>query len=171
MREQPIPPPDAFACRLVSLAPAATFALGERAASLLHGGESLLLWGLLGAGKTLFVQGLCRGLGVADEVVSPTFNLACRYAGRLVVHHLDFYRLDQGADLADVGVDGVLEEVDAGGAVLVAEWPLPVVPLVPRRVELLATPGPGAQERIWHARGYPSLPAPWRALFAEGARC
>lgn len=171
MREQPIPPRDGFSCRARATSPAATFALGERAAGLLAGGETLLLWGPLGAGKTLFAQGLCRGLGVTDEVVSPTFNLACRYAGRLVVHHLDFYRLEPDADLADVGVDGILEEVDGGGAVLVVEWPLPLLPHLRARLEFLALPGDDAQERVWHARGVPDLPPAWRALFAQEGTC
>ncbi len=171
MREQPLPSPDEFACCLRCDSPHATSALGERAATILRGGETVLLWGPLGAGKTLFAKGLCRGLGVTDEIVSPTFTLACRYEGRLVVHHLDFFRLDSEADLAEVGIDGVIEEVEGGNAVMVVEWPLLLLPLLPRRVELLAMPGPGEQERLWRARGQPALPEPWRRLFAGGVPC
>lgn len=171
MLSQLIPDAAGFPGRRLAPSPAATAALGERAASLLRGGEILLLWGPLGAGKTVFVKGLCRGLGVAEEVVSPTFNLACRYAGRLTVHHLDFYRVAAGANLADIGVEGILEEIDAGEAVLLAEWPSPLLPVVPRRLELLALPGPRAEDRLWHLRGVPELPADWRDLFAEEGTC
>lgn len=171
MREQPIPDAAGFPLRRLAASPAATAALGAAAAGLLRGGEAVLLWGPLGAGKTLFVQGLCGALGVREEVVSPTFTLANRYAGRLVVHHLDCYRLDPGADLADVGVDGVLEELAEGGAVLLAEWPLPLLPLLAHRLELLALPGEGAEDRWWHLRGLPAPDGRWRALFAGEGPC
>ena len=168
---QPIPDPAGFSALGATASPAQTAGLGARAAGLLRGGEALFLWGPLGAGKTLFTQGLCRGLGVTDEVVSPTYNLACRYRGRLTIHHLDFYRVAPGADLADIGVDGMLEELDAGAAVLVAEWPLPLVPVVARRVELLVVPGAGPDDRLWYARGEPQLPPAWRDLLAAAPPC
>ncbi|MHB8078969.1 MAG: tRNA (adenosine(37)-N6)-threonylcarbamoyltransferase complex ATPase subunit type 1 TsaE [Candidatus Krumholzibacteriia bacterium] len=168
---QPIPDPAGFTALGATASPARTAEFGGRAAGLLRGGDALLLWGPLGAGKTLFTQGLCRGLGVTDEVVSPTYNLACRYAGRLTVHHLDFYRVGPDADLADIGVDGILEELDAGNAVLVAEWPLPLLPLVPRRLELLVLPGAGPDDRRWFARGAPRLPDAWRTLLAAAPPC
>lgn len=168
---QLIPDPAGFAALGVSASPARTAELGGRVAGLLRGGDALLLWGPLGAGKTLFTQGLCRGLGVTDEVVSPTYNLACRYAGRLTVHHLDFYRVGLDADLADIGVDGILEDLEAGQAVLVAEWPLPLLPLLPRRLELLVLPGAGPADRLWFARGAPALPPAWRTLLAAAPSC
>ncbi len=168
MAEHRIPDPAGFGVRLRTTSPDDTRALAARAADLLRGGETLLLHGPLGAGKTCFVQGLCTALGVVDEVTSPTFTLANRYEGRLVVHHLDFYRIGPEADLADIGVDALLDEIDAGEAVLVAEWPQRLAPLVKRRLELLVLPGATPEERIWHLRGVPELPAPWAALASAG---
>lgn len=167
MAEHHIPDPAGFAVRLRTASPDSTRDLAARAASLLRGGETLLLHGPLGAGKTCFVQGLCAALGVMDDVTSPTFTLANRYEGRLVVHHLDFYRLGPEADLADIGVDALLDEVDAGEAILVAEWPQRLAPLVKRRLELLVLPAEAPEARIWHLRGLPELPPQWAALAAD----
>ncbi len=95
--------------------------LGRRLAGLLVGGEVIELCGPLGAGKTQFAKGLARGLGVsADEpVVSPTFVLMRQYQGRLLLCHVDAYRLGGLDELADLG----LEELLAGGdAVVAIEW-------------------------------------------------
>lgn len=83
------------------------------------GGEVVLLTGELGAGKTAFVRGLARGLGVDPaEVASPTFVLLTAYPGRLRLHHADLYRLDApGAD-RDLG----LEELPGRKGVLAVEW-------------------------------------------------
>ncbi len=163
----------AFPARRAVDSPGQTLRLARRAADLLAGGEVLLLWGPLGAGKTLFIQGLCQGLGIPEEVTSPTFTLAARYEGRLVLHHLDFYRLRTAAELTDVGVEAVLDEVEGGGAVAAVEWPRLLLPLVPRRLELLMLPGDGAEQRLWGLRGAPALPPAWRRWLEEqgGAVC
>lgn len=173
MAEHLLPDPVGFPVRLRTASPDQTRSFAARAADLLRGGEALLLHGPLGAGKTCFVQALCVALGVTDEVTSPTFTLANRYEGRLVVHHLDFYRLGPEADLADVGVETVLDEVEGGEAVLVAEWPERLAPLLKSRLEFLVLPGAAPEDRLWHLRGIPALPDPWTVLAAGfgGARC
>jgi tRNA threonylcarbamoyladenosine biosynthesis protein TsaE len=101
---------------------AETFALGERVGLRLAGGETLLLDGPLGAGKTVFVKGVAAGLGIdVDEVNSPSFTLVNRYdGGRLTIYHLDLYRLPQGAAAAHaVDLDELLAEESA---VIVVEW-------------------------------------------------
>jgi len=172
MAEHIIPAAREFTLQRVTTSPAATAGLGAQAAQILQGGESLLVYGTLGAGKTCFIQGLCRGLAVREEVVSPTFNLANRYRGRLVVHHLDFYRLGPEDDLSDIGLEEILDEVAERTAVLVAEWPERLARLLPERLEWLAEPGRRATERLWHLRGIPHLAPVWKDLFGrEGGAC
>ncbi|MBM4129485.1 tRNA (adenosine(37)-N6)-threonylcarbamoyltransferase complex ATPase subunit type 1 TsaE [bacterium] len=167
-----LPAAAGFPAGATAAEPADTAALGAGAAALLRGGEVLLLHGGLGAGKTCFVQGLCAALGVTVEVVSPTFTLVNTYDGRLRVHHLDFYRLDAGADLDDIGLPDLLDEVAEGAAVLAAEWPGPLLrALGPTPyLEFLAQAGPAGVGREWRLRGRPQPPAPWRALFSPKGR-
>jgi len=166
---QAIPDAAEFPWRHVTRTAAGTRALGSRIARLLRGGETILLHGPLGAGKTCLVQGIATELGVTDEVVSPTFTLVNRYEGELSLCHLDFYRVEADASLADIGVEEILDEIDAGEAVLLVEWPAPLLKgaRLPRRIEMLALPGSAPDERIWHWRGIPDLPAEWRALVPE----
>jgi tRNA threonylcarbamoyladenosine biosynthesis protein TsaE len=148
-----------------------TAQLAEQASRLLRGGEVILLYGKLGAGKTCFTQGLCRGLDVVQGVVSPTFTLVNTYSGRLLVHHLDFYRIEPGADLTDIGIPDILDQVSDGTAVVVVEWPDLLIPELGEdfsRLELLATRGSVDEDRIWHLRGFPAVPGPWTDLFTAG---
>jgi tRNA threonylcarbamoyladenosine biosynthesis protein TsaE len=96
---------------------AQTRQLGRKLARLLRPGDLLCLRGDLGAGKTTFVQGLARGLGVPDPATSPSFTLLHEHRGRLPFLHLDLYRLGP-ADLADVGIDDLLD----GDPVVAVEW-------------------------------------------------
>jgi len=107
---------------LISSSPEETFEAGRRVGERLSGGETLLLSGPLGAGKTVFVKGLAAGLGLDPaEVSSPSFTLVNSYAeGRLALHHIDLYRLAEGASSAHA-VD--LEELLTDErAVVVIEW-------------------------------------------------
>ncbi len=168
--EHPLPDPSAFTSHCTVVSPDETTALGVRAAKLLCGGEIILLWGPLGAGKTLFVQGLCGALGMADgDVVSPTFTLVNTYTGPLTVHHLDLYRLGPDDDLHDLGLDAILEEVDAGGAVLLVEWPDPMLGWLDERLEFFVEPGSGPNARTWHLRGVPEVPETWSSLMKDEA--
>jgi len=133
--------------------PAETLALGRALAERLQGGETILLWGELGAGKTLLVRGIAEGLGCDERVTSPTFNLAHRYHGRLVVHHLDLYRLGPRDDLHDIGIDAVLDETAAGGAVLLVEWPTPLVPWLREPLEMLLQIDEDPDSRLCCLRG------------------
>ncbi|MDQ1422951.1 MAG: tRNA threonylcarbamoyladenosine biosynthesis protein TsaE [Acidimicrobiaceae bacterium] len=87
-------------------------------ATLVRPGDVMLLSGELGTGKTVLTQGLAEGLEVRELVTSPTFTLVHRYEARVPLFHLDVYRLERVGELADLGIDEVL---DAGGVVVV-EW-------------------------------------------------
>jgi tRNA threonylcarbamoyladenosine biosynthesis protein TsaE len=116
-----------------------TRALGSAVGSLLAAGDVVVLSGDLGAGKTTFVQGAARELGVERGVVSPTFTLVKEYQGRLPVHHVDVYRLERVQEVIDLGLEDL---VDPDG-VLFVEWGDVVAALLPEarlEVELWARP-------------------------------
>lgn len=96
-----------------------TLEAGRGLAAELNRGDVVLLLGHLGMGKTVFARGVAAGLGVPEEAVhSPTFTLINRYRGRLLVHHIDLFRIESDADLEELG----LEEVLGGAGVAVVEW-------------------------------------------------
>jgi tRNA threonylcarbamoyladenosine biosynthesis protein TsaE len=90
--------------------PEETLLLAEHLGRLLEPGDVIALIGELGSGKTLFAQGLARGLEVPGSfaVTSPTFTLVNEYPGRLTFYHLDLYRIDGPARCVDLGLDELL---------------------------------------------------------------
>ena len=98
--------------------PEEMLALGKRFGMIVPPGAAVSLGGGLGAGKTFFVKGVINGLGVSEEVLSPTFILVEEYKGDLPVFHFDLYRLE---DVADVEQTGLFDAVDGRNVVLV-EW-------------------------------------------------
>jgi tRNA threonylcarbamoyladenosine biosynthesis protein TsaE len=106
-----------------------TRALGAAVASLARPGDLLLLAGDLGAVKTAFAQGFARGLGVTDQVVSPTFTISRQYDGTaLTLNHLDVYRLDHLQEAIDLGLS---ELIDDDSGVTLIEWGDVVIPTLP----------------------------------------
>ncbi len=92
--------------------------LGARIAALVRPGDLIVLDGPLGAGKTVFVQGLAAGLGAAGQVTSPTFVIArVHEGGRLPLVHVDAYRLHGGLEIDDLDLDTDLDQ-----AVVAVEW-------------------------------------------------
>ncbi len=98
-----------------------TFDLGVRLGRELVGGEVILVDGALGAGKTVLVKGLAQALEIdPEDVTSPSFTLVNPHQGRLLLYHMDLYRLDEGATAAHaVDLDEILTDERA---VVVIEW-------------------------------------------------
>ena len=95
-----------------------TFRYGLKAGETARPGDVWCLSGPLGAGKTAFVQGLAKGLGYDGRVTSPTFALQNMYEARLDLHHFDWYRLLNAAEVQELG----WEEWLAKGVVTAVEW-------------------------------------------------
>ena len=128
---------------IVSASPEDTEVAGERLGRTLGPGDVVALTGELGAGKTCFVQGIARGVGVTTRPTSPTFVLVNEYRGRLPVHHVDAYRTNSVTELADLG----LEEMIDGDAVTVIEWAEKAGPLLPKRTIHVHIEGVGDEPR------------------------
>jgi tRNA threonylcarbamoyladenosine biosynthesis protein TsaE len=96
-----------------------TEAVGARLANSLRPGDVVLVRGELGAGKTTLIRGACRALGVTEPILSPTFTIGRRYAGRVPVSHLDLFRLEGIGDEEP----GLLDDYLTADAVAFIEWP------------------------------------------------
>jgi tRNA threonylcarbamoyladenosine biosynthesis protein TsaE len=128
---------------LVSRSPEETQAIGEQLGARLTPGAVVACTGLLGAGKTCFLQGLARGLGVTTDVTSPTFVLINQYRGRLPVYHLDAYRTGSLTELMDFG----LLDLMGGDGVTLLEWADRAEPLLPARTIRVRIDGLGDEPR------------------------
>lgn len=111
-------------CRVVTRGPEETRALGVRLGQVAEAGDVFLLEGEFGAGKTVMVQGLAQGLGVATFVSSPSFVIVNQHQGRLTLYHVDLYRIEQHDPEIEATVADLL---DAGGVVAI-EWPRLLIP-------------------------------------------
>lgn len=105
-------------------------------AKQLNKGDVVALFGGLGAGKTAFVRGLARGLGIDEYINSPTFVILNEYQGRLPLYHFDMYRILDGEALYDIGY---YDYIDADG-ICAIEWSENILNYLPKQyyqVELL----------------------------------
>ena len=91
---------------------------GEALGRNIQSGYCISLVGALGAGKTVLAGAICRGLGVEEEVLSPTFVLYEEFQGRLPVVHIDLYRLEHESEIDELGVFDTL----GSGKLILAEW-------------------------------------------------
>jgi tRNA threonylcarbamoyladenosine biosynthesis protein TsaE len=113
-------------CR-VSKSEEETARLGETLARACRGGEVISLEGSLGMGKTVFAKGIARGLGIDEkEVTSPSFVLIREHKGRLLLFHIDLYRVDRVEEMKGIGLEECFGRADA---VSVVEWGEKLIPL------------------------------------------
>ena len=111
-----------------SRSPEETFRLGMEMGRRASSGDIVCLNGDLGAGKTVFTKGFGAGLGVTDEIVSPTFTILKIYgSGRLPLYHFDVYRIGDPDEMDEIGY----EEYFFGDGVTLIEWPALIAELIP----------------------------------------
>ena len=105
---------------MVSNSEQETYSFAKKLAESLSTPAHVLLYGELGAGKTVFAKGLADGFGVneTDEVTSPTFTLINQYSGRVRIYHIDLYRIETGA-LDSLGLEEIFDDPNAA---VIVEW-------------------------------------------------
>ncbi len=132
--------------RHTSAGPERTAAIAAALAAELRPGDVVLLRGELGSGKTTFVRGAARALGVDEPVTSPTFTIGRRYTGDEQVSHLDLHRLagDEGLASED---PALLDDYLTADAIAFVEWPEPAAPLIPDPTAIVTLEHAGADRR------------------------
>ena len=130
----------------ITHSPAETEALGARLADALDAGRVVAFTGDLGTGKTAFVSGMARALGVEERVTSPTFTIVNEYeGGRLPLFHFDMYRLGDADELFHIGWEDYL----ARGGVCAVEWSENVAEAIePDAVRVSIVRGDGDSDRM-----------------------
>ena len=141
--------------RYESRSPEETQRIGEALGERLKAGDVVATIGELGAGKTCFLQGLVRALGVTETATSPTFVLINQYRGRLPVYHVDAYRTESLTEILDLG----LEELFDGEGVTVVEWADKLLLLLPSRAIVVRISGLGDEPREIVIEGLPVSPS------------
>lgn len=135
--------------KIISKSTEDTEKIGELIAKKLNGSEVIALFGGLGMGKTAFTRGLCRGLGVADGVSSPTFALVNEYHGKYNIYHFDMYRVTSWEDLYSTGFFDYLDN-----GVLVIEWSENIEGALPENaIRINISKGSADDERTFEIEG------------------
>ena len=114
--------------RYISESASDTERVGETYAKTLKGGDVVLLYGDLGAGKTTFTKGVARGLGILSPVTSPTYAYMNDYGG---LYHYDCYRLSSGEDAEGLGLTDYFE----AGGICIVEWPENISDALPKNAK------------------------------------
>lgn len=109
-----------------TFSPEETEQVGENLARKLKGIEIIALYGEMGAGKTAFVRGVARGLGINDGVSSPTFTIVHEYDGKYKLYHFDMFRVETWDDLYSTGFFDYI-----GNGVLIIEWSENIESIIP----------------------------------------
>ncbi len=122
---------------------AQTEAFADEFAKHLKAGDVIAFIGGLGAGKTAFVRGLAKGMGVSGEVNSPTFSLVHEYAGAVPLYHFDMYRISGLDDLYSTGFFDYLDTE----AVLAIEWSENILDALPEHTIYISIVPTGEEER------------------------
>lgn len=122
-----------------------TIALGNMIGRVLKPGDVLALQGDLGAGKTHFVQGIAKGMGIQETIVSPTFTILNYYEHDIPLQHFDFYRLEEEYELDDLGFDDYLQS-----GVTVIEWSEKFPDRLPDDAAIITIEKTSPTDRVFH---------------------
>ena len=124
--------------------PKETFKFGKKLGKKLVSGDIVCLQGNLGAGKTSLAKGICAGLGVKDQITSPTYTIVNEYRGDLKVNHLDLYRIREEDELYNIGFEDYLYS----NGVTIIEWPDKAGSLMPDNYLDINLKGQGDKREI-----------------------
>lgn len=125
----------------ISCSPEDTYLFGQKYAKLLKSGDNVILKGAMGAGKTLFCKGVAKGLGIDDEILSPTYAYMNDYFGKL--YHFDCYRLKNGAQAEALG----LTDYFYANGVCIIEWAENIAEVLPEKVKTVSIEKTGENSR------------------------
>lgn len=131
-----------------------TRALGMRLAKCLRTGDTVLLEGEMGAGKSELARGIARGLGIQGPVPSPSFTILNAYdEGSIPLYHFDWYRIEDAAEIAEMG----FEEQISGDGIALIEWSERGMEYIPERALKVLIRNPGGDKReitFWPLGGF-----------------
>lgn len=105
-----------------------TINIGKKIGLLINSGDIICLNGDLGSGKTHLTKGIAKGLGIVDNITSPTFTIVNEYEGRIKLYHFDVYRVNDPDEISDIGFD----EYIFGEGVSVIEWSNYINEIIPK---------------------------------------
>ena len=106
-----------------------TFKLAKKFAKTLKGGEIVLFYGDLGAGKTTFTKGVAKALKIKEPITSPTFTIVNEYhAGKIDLYHFDMYRLEDESEAFEIGIKDYFNK----NGICLIEWPQRITNLLPK---------------------------------------
>lgn len=125
----------------LSDSPEQTFKFGKQYAKTLSAGDVVLLSGDMGAGKTVFAKGVAAGLGIEDEILSPTYAYMNDYYGKL--YHFDCYRLSDGAQAEALG----LTDYFYADGICLVEWAENIASVLPEKVKCVTIKKTGEDKR------------------------
>ncbi|MDR2433108.1 MAG: tRNA (adenosine(37)-N6)-threonylcarbamoyltransferase complex ATPase subunit type 1 TsaE [Treponema sp.] len=134
---------------IVSSSPEETASLGERVAGRLHRGSVIALRGGLGSGKTCFAKGIARGLGIGENITSPTYTIVCEYPAPVPLYHIDAYRLTGDEDFENTGAAELL----GGEGIAVIEWSERIPRSLPPGALSVSIEITGAESRVIRISG------------------
>jgi tRNA threonylcarbamoyladenosine biosynthesis protein TsaE len=132
-----------------SSSPEETEAIGRRLARCLKPGMIIALKGTLGAGKTCLTKGIASGLGITENITSPTYTIISEYHGTIPLYHIDAYRLHSDDDFESTGAGEYL----GGQGVAIVEWPERIPASIPKDAVSIQVVITGPQNRTFRIEG------------------